>query len=177
MDSNIAKTANVDSRALIGNGTKIWAHSHIRESVVIGDNCIIGESVYIGPGVEIGNSVKIQNMSQIYEPSRIGDGVFIGPGVILTNDKNPRAISQSGELKRAENWVKAAVVINNGASIGAGSICIAPVEIGSWAMIAAGSVVTKDVPDFALMAGVPAKQIGWVNKEGIRVSTSPVKSS
>lgn len=160
---------NIDRRAIIGSGTKVWENSQIRENAIIGNNCTIARNVYIGPGVKIGNSVKIQNNALIYEPAVIEDGVFIGPGAIFTNDLHPRAINLDGSKKTEEDWNKEGVKVEYGASIGAGSICIAPVKIGKWSMVAAGSVVTKDVLSFALVAGVPAKQICWVGKTGVRL--------
>jgi acetyltransferase-like isoleucine patch superfamily enzyme len=103
----------------------------------------------------------------LYEPAVLGHGVFIGPAVVLTNDEYPRAINSDGTLKSGADWHAVGVHIGDGASIGARSVCVAPVTIGKWALVAAGSVVVKDVPDFALVAGVPAKRIGWVGHEGI----------
>ena len=160
---------NIDARAIIGLGTKIWENSKIRENVTIGKDCNIGRNVYVGPGVKIGNNVKIQNTALIYEPAMIEDGVFIGPGVIFTNDLHPRAIAHDGKKKTEEDWNKEGVTVEYGASVGAGTICVAPVRIGKWAMIAAGAVVTKDVLNFSLVAGVPAKQIGWVGKSGVKL--------
>ena len=160
---------NIDERAIIGLGTKVWENSQIRENVKIGNDCNIGRNVYVGPSVKIGNNVKIQNNTLIYEPAVVSDGVFIGPGVIFTNDLHPRAITHDGKKKTEEDWNKEGVTVEHGASIGAGAICVAPVKIGKWAMIAAGSVVTKDVSDFSLVAGVPAKQIGWVGKSGVKL--------
>jgi len=152
--------------AKIGNGSQIWHNSQVRENVSIGSTCVIGRNVYVGPGVIIGTNCKIQNNALIYEPATLADGVFIGPGVILTNDQYPRAVNSDLSLKSGADWTPVGVVIAEGASIGAGSVCVAPVSIGRWALVAAGSVVTKNVPDFALVAGVPARQLGWVGKKG-----------
>jgi UDP-2-acetamido-3-amino-2,3-dideoxy-glucuronate N-acetyltransferase len=160
------KEIQIHSTVVIGSGTKIWEHSKIRENSIIGNNCNLGRNVYIGPGVRIGHQVKIQNNALIYEPAVIEDAVFIGPGVIFTNDSHPRAVNEDGSMKSESDWIKQAVVAKSGASIGAGAICVAPVTIGKWSMVAAGSVVVKDVPNFALVAGIPAKQIGWVGKSG-----------
>ena len=160
------KNIQIHSTVVIGSGTKIWEYSKIREDSVIGNNCNLGRNVYIGSGVKIGDQVKIQNNALIYEPAVIEDAVFIGPGVIFTNDLHPRAVNEDGSTKTENDWTKQAVVVKYGASIGAGAICVAPVAIGKWSMIAAGSVVVKDVPNFALVAGIPAKQIGWVGKSG-----------
>ena len=167
----VLTSSNVDisKSAHIGQGTKVWDYSKVCDDVRIGSSSIIGRSVYIGPGVEIGDNCKIQNSALIYEPARIGNGVFVGPGVIFTNDLNPRAVTSSFELKTQNDWIKQGVTIEEGASIGAGSICVAPVSIGKWAMVGAGSIVLRDVRDFALVVGNPAIQIGWVGKYGFRL--------
>lgn len=160
----------IEDGCRIAADVKIWAGTIVRSGAVIGPGSSIGRDVYIGPGVLIGSSCKIQNNALIYEPAHLADGVFIGPGVILTNDRNPRARTPSDTPKTEKDWDKVAVKIGRDASIGAGAICVAPLEIGSWAMVAAGSVVTRDVPKFALVAGVPARRIGWVGKGGIRLT-------
>jgi acetyltransferase-like isoleucine patch superfamily enzyme len=162
-------TNNIDRRAILGRRTRVWEFSQIRENAIIGNDCNIGRNVYIGPGVKIGNNVKIQNNALIYEPAAVADGVFIGPGAIFTNDLHPRAINPDGVAKTEEDWVKEGVVVEFGASIGAGAICIAPVKIGAWSMVAAGAMVTKEVLPFSLVVGVPARQIGWVGKAGVKL--------
>ena len=162
-------TAIVAESVSIGDGAKIWDYAKIRENVTLGENVIIGSYVYVGPGITVGRNSKIQNNAQIYEPAVINVGVFIGPGVIFTNDHNPRAINSDGSQKSASDWQQAGVVVNQGASIGAGSVCVGPVQIGEWAMVGAGSVVTDDVLNYALVVGVPAKQIGWVGKSGVKL--------
>jgi len=168
-DNFIASSSIIEHNVSIGFGTKVWNWAHIRCDVIIGDTCTIGSSTFIDAGVKIGNSCKIQNNSQIFAPARIHDGVFIGPGVILTNDKYPRAVNPDFSIKKSFDWEKTGVEVKYGASIGAGSICIAPIKIGKWAFIAAGSVVSSDVPDYAFVMGVPAKQSGWVGKDGQRL--------
>ena len=133
---------------------------------MVGENVNIGCGVYIGTGVHIGVNSKIQNYALIYEPPVLEPGVFIGPGVILTDDKYPRAVNPDRSQKSGDDWNLVGVTTPEGASIGAGSICIAPVEIGAWSLVAAGSTVTKNVPAFALVAGIPAKRIRWVGKAG-----------
>jgi UDP-2-acetamido-3-amino-2,3-dideoxy-glucuronate N-acetyltransferase len=164
--NHVSGSASVSHAASIAPSVRIWNFAQIREHAVIGENTIIGSYVYIDSNVRIGRNCKIQNRSLVYEPSLIQDDVFIGPGVTLTNDRNPRAVNESGKLKSEKDWAKVGVVIENGASIGAGAICVAPVRVGSWALVGAGSIVTKDVPAYALVVGNPAKQIGWVGRKG-----------
>lgn len=159
----------VHKESKIGNGVRIWAGTHIREQAEIGDRTSIGQYCYVGPGVIIGADCKIQNQALIYEPAVIEDGVFIGPRVVITNDLNPRAVTVDGLAKTAKDWSALAAKIEYGASLGAGCICVGAITIGKWAMVAAGAVVVKDVPEYALVAGVPAKQIGWVGRAGVKL--------
>jgi UDP-2-acetamido-3-amino-2,3-dideoxy-glucuronate N-acetyltransferase len=154
----ISPKAIVEPGVEIGQGSHVWEFTKIRSGTVIGENVTIGMNVYIGPGVVIGPNCKIQNNAMIYEPAVIGAGVFIGPGVILTNDKHPRAAKPSGEKLAAEDWVQVGVQIQDLASIGAGAICVAPVVVGKSAMVAAGAVLTKDVPNGEIWLGVPARK-------------------
>jgi acetyltransferase-like isoleucine patch superfamily enzyme len=162
-------TADVDATATIGTGSTVWHLAQIREHAVIGQECTIGRGAYIGPGVHLGNQVKLQNYALVYEPAVLGDGVFIGPGVVLTNDEYPRAVTPDGRLKTGADWEPVGVRIREGAAVGAQAVCVAPVTIGRWALVAAGAVVTADVPDFALVVGVPARQVGWVGRAGVRL--------
>ena len=170
MTTRISDDAQVAGDVAIGDGTQVWNLVQIREGACIGVECVIGRGAYIGIGVRLGDRCKIQNNALVYDPAVIGDGVFIGPGAILTNDRLPRAISPLGELKRANDWDPVGVTVETGASIGAGAVCVAPVRIGAWAMVAAGSVVVRDVSDHALVAGNPARQIGWVGRDGRRMT-------
>ena len=163
----IHATADVAANAKIGAGASIWQYAQVREDCELGENVIVGRGAYIGNGVHVGANSKIQNYALVYEPAFIEAGVFIGPGVILTNDEFPRAVNPDGSQKSGSDWNATGVTIREGASIGAGSICVAPVEIGAWALVAAGSTVTRKVPAFALVAGVPAKRIRWVGKAGV----------
>jgi len=170
VSSRIQPTAQVDETATIGDGTTIWDLAQIREDARLGGGCIVGRGAYVGPGVRIGDHVKLQNYALVYEPAVLGDGVFVGPAAVLTNDYFPRSVDPQGRLKRGDDWEAVAVVVDEGASLGARSVCVAPVRIGRWALVAAGAVVTRDVPDFALVAGVPARRIGWVGRAGVRLA-------
>lgn len=162
----IAPTADVDETASIGANSKIWHLAQVREHAELGDGCIIGRGAYIGQGVRLGPNCKVQNYALVYEPASLAEGVFIGPAVVLTNDTYPRAINADSTLKSTDDWEPVGVTIERGASIGARAVCVAPVTIGAWALVAAGSVVVKDVPAHALVAGVPARRIGWVGEAG-----------
>lgn len=157
---NIHETSIIEKNVFIGNGTKVWHFSHIREYAEIGYNCIIGKYIEIGPSVKIGNGCKIQNHANIFEGSILEDYVFIGPGVIITNVLNPRAESKS-EFK--------STLIKHHATIGANSTIICGLTIGEYSFIGAGSVVTKDVPPYALVYGNPARIVGKVNEKGVKV--------
>jgi UDP-2-acetamido-3-amino-2,3-dideoxy-glucuronate N-acetyltransferase len=162
----VMKSADVDDRAEVGDGTSVWHLAQIREDAVLGVNCVVGRGAYVGSGVRVGNNVKIQNYALVYEPAIVEDGAFIGPAVVLTNDMFPRAVNPDGTPKSPADWGAVGVTIRTGAAVGARAVCIAPITIGRWALVAAGSVVTKDVPDFALVAGSPAKRLKWVGKAG-----------
>jgi acetyltransferase-like isoleucine patch superfamily enzyme len=154
----ISPHALVETGVEIGPGSYVWEFSKIRSGAVIGANVTIGMNVYIGPGVVIGPNCKIQNNAMIYEPAVIGAGVFIGPGVILTNDKHPKATKPSGEKLGPEDWNPVGVEIQDQASIGAGAICVAPVIVGKGAMVAAGAVLTQNVPNGETWVGIPARR-------------------
>ncbi len=158
MSVYIHPTAEVSDEAHIGDGTKIWNQVHIRENVDIGKNCNIGKDVYIDDTVKIGNSCKIQNFVSVYKGVTIEDHVFIGAGTIFTNDKHPRAFT--------DEWPIVPTLVKKGATLGANSTVICGSTIGSYAMIGAGSVVTKDVPDHGLIYGNPARLHGFICKCG-----------
>jgi UDP-2-acetamido-3-amino-2,3-dideoxy-glucuronate N-acetyltransferase len=166
MDSFVHQTSDIDAGVTIEDAAKIWHYAQIRGGATIGAGTIIGRGAYVGTEVHIGKNCKIQNYALVYEPAHLEDGVFIGPAAVLTNDLFPRAVTPTMEIKGTADWAAVGVTIREGASIGARAVCIAPVMIGRWATVAAGAVVTKDVPDFALVVGVPARQIGWVGRQG-----------
>ena len=167
--ARIDEAALVDPAATVGAGTVVWGLAQVREKAVLGRDCIVGRGAYLGAGVVVGDRCKIQNGALVYEPARLADGVFVGPGAILTNDLRPRAIRPDGSRKGGGDWQPVGVTVGAGASIGAGAVCVAPVDIGVWAMVAAGAVVTDDVPDHALVVGVPARRIGWVGRSGAKL--------
>lgn len=158
MDIFIHNTAEVDSRAKIGEGTKIWNNAQVRENAVIGDHCNISKNVYIDQNVIIGNRVKIQNNVSVYHGVTIEDDAFIGPAVTFTNDLYPRAFN--------DDWKVTETLIKKGASIGANATIVCGITIGEYAMVGAGAVVTKNVKPYDLVIGNPAYTIGKVGKDG-----------
>ena len=157
-------TAVIDEGAVIGKGTKIWHFSHIMSGAVIGENCTIGQNVFVSSDAILGNNVKVQNNVSVFTGVVCEDDVFLGPSCVFTNVLNPRSfISRKEEFRPT--------LVKRGATIGANATIICGVTIGEYAMIGAGAVVTKDVPDYALIVGNPGKQIGWVDKEGGRVES------
>lgn len=165
--TRIEPSADVSPDATIGDGSSVWHLAQVREGAVLGSGCIVGRGAYVGTGVRMGENCKLQNYALVYEPAVLGNGVFVGPAVVFTNDHFPRSVAPDGTLKRGDDWEAVGVTCLDGASIGARAVCVAPVTIGRWALVAAGSVVIRDVPDFGLVAGVPAKRIGWVGRAGV----------
>lgn len=158
----IHPTAVIDTGATIGAGTKIWHFCHIMPQAILGENCSLGQNVFIANGVRIGNNVKIQNNVSLYEGVICEDDVFIGPSVVFTNVRNPRAA-----VNRKNEY--ATTVVKKGASIGANATLICGYSIGEYAFVGAGTVVTKNIPNFALVVGNPARQIGWMSRQGHRL--------
>lgn len=158
----IHESSYVDDNVVIGRGTKVWHFSHILTKCQIGENCSLGQNVVVGPNVSVGSGVKIQNNVSIYEGVTLEDGVFCGPSCVFTNVNNPRS-----EITRKDEYRK--TIVRRGASIGANATIICGHNLGQYCFIAAGAVVTSEVPAFALMVGTPAKRIGWMSKAGGRL--------
>lgn len=155
----IHESAYVDEGVSIGEGTSIWHFSHVLGQVIIGRNCSIGQNVMVGPRVSVGNGCKIQNNVSLYEGVALEDDVFCGPSCVFTNVNNPRAhVSRKSEFRQT--------LVKRGATIGANATIVCGHTLGAYSFIAAGAVVTGDVPDYALMAGVPARRIGWMSEAG-----------
>lgn len=166
MATYIHPTAEVSDRAILGENCKIWHQAQVREGAVLGDNCIVGKGAYIDSGVQIGRNCKLQNRASVYHGVTIEDGVFVGPHVCFTNDLQPRAINPDGSLKSDSDWVESKTLVREGAAIGANSTIVAGITIGRWAMVGSGSVVTRDVPDYGLVYGNPARLHGYVSASG-----------
>ncbi len=166
---NIHPSAIVDDGAKIGDGSRVWHFSHICSGAKIGERCSLGQNVFVGNDVVIGNNVKIQNNVSVYDAVTIEDDVFCGPSMVFTNVFNPRSA-----LTRKDEYRK--TLIKKGATLGANSTIICGTTIGSYAFVGAGAVINKDVLDFALMVGVPAKQVGWMSRFGERLNL-PLKNN
>ena len=162
-DSFIHESSYVDDNVSIGSGTKVWHFSHILSNCDNGEDCSLGQNVVIGPNVSVGSRVKIQNNVSVYEGVTLEDGVFCGPSCVFTNVNNPRS-----EIVRKDEYRK--TVVSRGASIGANATIICGHDLGEYCFIAAGAVITKEVPAYALMVGTPAKRIGWMSKAGGRLA-------
>ena len=161
-DFFVHETAVVDTDVQIGTGSKIWHFSHIMSHCLLGDNCILGQNVFLGDAVIVGSGVKIQNNVSVYSGVEIEDDVFLGPSMVFTNVNAPRSFIEQKNYART--------LVKKGASIGANATIVCGNTIGAYAFIGAGSVVTREVPDFAFIYGVPARQQGWVSKAGARLN-------
>jgi UDP-2-acetamido-3-amino-2,3-dideoxy-glucuronate N-acetyltransferase len=164
--SFIHPSSVIDNGAQIGKGTKVWHFCHLMPSCIIGENCILGQNVFVDNNVKLGNGVKVQNNVSIYNGVTLEDDVFLGPSMVFTNVINPRSfIERKNEFKKT--------MIRKGASIGANATILCGVEIGSYAMIGAGTMVVQNVLPYALLVGNPARQIGWVSEAGITLDFTP----
>jgi UDP-2-acetamido-3-amino-2,3-dideoxy-glucuronate N-acetyltransferase len=170
--ARVHSTADLEADVGVGAGTSIWHRAQVRIGARIGRDCVIGRDVFVDEGVEIGDRVKIQNGALVYHGVTVEDGVFIGPGAILTNDRFPRAITSTGELARADDWTVSPIRLRHGSSIGAGAVVVAGTDIGEFATVGAGAVVTRDVTAHALVVGNPARRIGWMCACGARLLTA-----
>jgi acetyltransferase-like isoleucine patch superfamily enzyme len=168
LDVFVHATAVVEPGATVGAGSKVWSNVQIRSGAKIGHNCIFGRNSFVDVDVVVGDNVKVQNNASLYEGVTLADGVFIGPHVIFTNDKVPRAVNADGTLKSADDWALGRTHVAEGAALGAGAVVVTGVTIGRWAMVGSGAVVTKSVPDHALVLGNPARIVGWVSACGSR---------
>ena len=157
----IHPTADVADDAEIGPGTRIWHQVQVRDGAVIGSECILGKGAYVDLKVRIGDRCKLQNGAFVFHGFNLEDGVFLGPGVMLLNDKNPRAINADGSLKSDTDWTASEAVVRHGASVGGGAVVLPGVTVGRFALVGAGAVVTRDVPDHGIVVGNPARLKGF----------------
>lgn len=169
MGHYVHPTAEVSDKAVIGDGTRIWHQAQVREGVSIGGECIIGKGTYIDFDVVVGDRCKIQNGVYIYHGATLEDGVFLGPGVMILNDKHPRAVTANGNLKSDDDWEVSLCNIGQGAGIGGRVVILPGISVGKWAIVGAGSVVTRNVPDYGLVYGNPARLAGFVCPCGQRL--------
>ncbi|MEX0621776.1 MAG: acyltransferase [Candidatus Woykebacteria bacterium] len=165
----IHQSADVSKKAKIGKDVVIWNNSQVREGAIIGKNCVLGKNVYIDRDVKIGDNCKIQNNVSVYHGVEIEAGVFLGPHVCFTNDKNPRAINPYGTPKGGSDWKVSKTRVKYGSAIGANATILPDITIGKWALVGAGAVVTRDVPDYGIVVGNPAKLVGYANEKGEKV--------
>lgn len=167
--ARVHPTADLEEGVVVGPRTSIWHRAQVRRGARIGAECVVGRDAFIDEGVHIGDRVKIQNAALIYHGVTVEDGVFIGPGAILTNDRFPRAITATGELATASDWTVSPITLRHGCSIGAGAVVVAGVEVGMFATVGAGAIVTRAVTPHALVVGNPARRIGWMCACGTRL--------
>jgi UDP-2-acetamido-3-amino-2,3-dideoxy-glucuronate N-acetyltransferase len=167
--ARVHASAELEADVAVGPRSSVWNRAVLRNGAKLGAECIVGRDAFIDEGVCLGDRVKVQNGALIYHGVTVGNGVFIGPGAILTNDRYPRAITATGELSRADDWTLSPIELADGCSIGAGAVVVAGVKVGRFATVGAGAVVTRDVPDYALVAGNPARRLGWVCACGTRL--------
>jgi acetyltransferase-like isoleucine patch superfamily enzyme len=165
----VHETALVEDGADVGEGTRVWHQAQIRTRARVGARCIVGKGAFVDFDVVIGDDSKLQNYACVYHGVTLGRGVFVGPHAVFTNDRRPRAVDPSFAPLRDGDWTVGETTVGDGAAIGANATILPGVRIGGWAMIGAGAVVTRDVPAYALVAGTPARRIGWVCACGERL--------
>jgi UDP-2-acetamido-3-amino-2,3-dideoxy-glucuronate N-acetyltransferase len=168
--ARVHASAELEADVSVGPRTSVWNRAVLRKGATLGAECVIGRDAFIDEGVRLGDRVKVQNGALVYHGVTVGNGVFIGPGAILTNDRYPRAITATGELARGDDWTVSPIELADGCSIGAGAVVVAGTRIGRFATVGAGAIVTRDVPDYALVAGNPARRLGWVCACGARLA-------
>jgi acetyltransferase-like isoleucine patch superfamily enzyme len=168
--ARVHASAELEADVAVGPRSSIWNRAVLRNGASLGADCVVGRDAFIDEGVQLGDKVKVQNGALIYHGVTVGNGVFIGPGAILTNDRYPRAITTTGEPARGDDWVVSPIELLDGCSIGAGAVVVAGTRVGQFATVGAGAVVTRDVPDFALVVGNPARRLGWVCACGNRLN-------
>jgi UDP-3-O-[3-hydroxymyristoyl] glucosamine N-acyltransferase len=165
----VHETALVEAGATLGPDAKVWHHAHIRRDAKIGARCVVGKGAFVDFGVSVGADSKLQNYACVYHGVSLGRGVFVGPHVVFTNDKRPRATAPDFAQLRDGDWEVGETTVGDGASFGAGATVLPGVRVGAWAMVGAAALVTRDVPPFALVVGIPARRIGWVCPCGSRL--------
>jgi UDP-2-acetamido-3-amino-2,3-dideoxy-glucuronate N-acetyltransferase len=168
--AHVHPTADLEAGVAVGPRSSVWHRAQLRTGAHVGADCVIGRDAFIDEGVHLGDRVKVQNAALVYHGVTVEDGVFIGPNAILTNDRYPRAITSRGDLARADDWEISPITLREGCSIGAGAVVVAGIDIGRYATVGAGAVVTRTVQDHALVAGNPARRLGWVCGCGRRLT-------